>query len=174
LTYPAPAAKIERLCPRSMWACGAVWERASMAWKRSSVRSRPGPPINQQLSGSASSGLVAFGSKFSKPCCEGVLNLPALLLSCNVRRLDTFPSQDSILMGRDVSLFSTDLVLFGLGLLVSSRWMESTFPARLPESPACKYRWSLPCESVAAHLARPSPFPTFEPRLQLSSESPGM
>ena len=27
------------------WACGAVWERASMAWKRSSVRSRPGPPI---------------------------------------------------------------------------------------------------------------------------------
>src|SRR5271165_3724339 len=25
------------------------WERASMAWKRSSVRSRPGPPLNQQL-----------------------------------------------------------------------------------------------------------------------------
>src|SRR5438270_6845842 len=25
------------------------WERASMAWKRSSVRSRPGPPIPQQL-----------------------------------------------------------------------------------------------------------------------------
>ena len=25
------------------------WERASMAWKRSSVRSRPGPPIFQEL-----------------------------------------------------------------------------------------------------------------------------
>src|SRR5713101_4985816 len=26
------------------------WERASMAWKRSSVRTRPGPPIFQSLS----------------------------------------------------------------------------------------------------------------------------
>ena len=45
LTNPAAAETIEKLHPRSMWACGAVWERASMAWKRSSVRSRPGPPI---------------------------------------------------------------------------------------------------------------------------------
>ena len=34
----------EHPCPRTMglW---RSWERASMAWKRSSVRSRPGPPI---------------------------------------------------------------------------------------------------------------------------------
>src|SRR3954462_14297919 len=33
----------EHPCPRTMglW---RSWERASMAWKRSSVRSRPGPP----------------------------------------------------------------------------------------------------------------------------------
>src|SRR5436853_6944416 len=37
-------------CPPKMglW---RSWERASMAWKRSSVRSRPGPPILQQRSG---------------------------------------------------------------------------------------------------------------------------
>ena len=44
LTNPAPAETIDKLHPSSVWACGAVWERASMAWKRSSVRSRPGPP----------------------------------------------------------------------------------------------------------------------------------
>src|SRR5664279_5331080 len=42
------------------------WERASMAWKRSSVRSRPGPPLNQQLTRTSFLRLVAFGSKFSK------------------------------------------------------------------------------------------------------------
>jgi hypothetical protein len=35
-----------------------------MAWKRSSVRSRPGPPSFQQLTETATFGLVAFGSKF--------------------------------------------------------------------------------------------------------------
>jgi hypothetical protein len=40
------------------------WERASMAWKRSSVRSRSGPPINQQLASSLLSRLVSFGVKF--------------------------------------------------------------------------------------------------------------
>jgi hypothetical protein len=44
LTNRALPEKMKELLPRSMWACGAVWERASMAWKRSSVRSRPGPP----------------------------------------------------------------------------------------------------------------------------------
>src|SRR5260370_26325424 len=34
------------------------WERASMAWKRSSVRSRPGPPSFQQLSGPSSKRLA--------------------------------------------------------------------------------------------------------------------
>ena len=38
-----------------------------MAWKRSSVRSRPGPPLNQQLTDSLLFGLVAFGSKFCFP-----------------------------------------------------------------------------------------------------------
>ena len=40
------------------------WERASMAWKRSSVRSRPGPPSFQQLTETTPSGLLAFDSKF--------------------------------------------------------------------------------------------------------------
>ena len=62
-----------------------------MAWKRSSVRSRSGPPINQQLSGSASCGLVAFGSKFSKPCCKGPWKSPAPLLSSSIR-----PSEFSV------------------------------------------------------------------------------
>ncbi len=35
----------------------------SMAWKRSSVRSRPGPPSFQSLTEIVSFGLVAFGSK---------------------------------------------------------------------------------------------------------------
>jgi TetR/AcrR family tetracycline transcriptional repressor len=47
LTNRAPAERIEKLHPRNTWACGAVWERASMAWKRSSVRSRPGPPMRR-------------------------------------------------------------------------------------------------------------------------------
>src|SRR5438045_1785657 len=81
--------RLELLCRVGLW---RSWERASMAWKRSSVRSRSGPPIIQQLSGPASSDLVAFGSKFSKPCCKGVVNLPALLLSCKVRRPDTVAS----------------------------------------------------------------------------------
>jgi hypothetical protein len=85
------------------------WERASMAWKRSSVRSRSGPPINQQLSGSASPGLVAFGSKFSKPCCKGVSRSLALLLSSTVRppEILVFPPPDSLVfsMGRDTSFF---------------------------------------------------------------------
>jgi len=42
-----------------------IWVRtASMAWKRSSVRSRSGPPINQQLASSLLSRLVSFGVKF--------------------------------------------------------------------------------------------------------------
>src|SRR5580658_67551 len=40
------------------------WERASMAWKRSSVRSRSGPPINQQLARLLLPGLVSFGVTF--------------------------------------------------------------------------------------------------------------
>src|SRR5271157_2827014 len=39
------------------------WERASMAWKRSSVRSRPGPPLNQQLTDTLLYSLVSFGVK---------------------------------------------------------------------------------------------------------------
>ena len=35
------------------------WERASMAWKRSSVRSRPGPPKIQMLTDSLLSSLVS-------------------------------------------------------------------------------------------------------------------
>jgi hypothetical protein len=42
------------------------WERASMAWKRSSVRSRPGPPSFQQLTHFPTDRLVAFGSKLQK------------------------------------------------------------------------------------------------------------
>jgi hypothetical protein len=38
----------------------------SMAWKRSSVRSRPGPPSFQSLAVIALLGLVAFGSRFQK------------------------------------------------------------------------------------------------------------
>ena len=38
----------------------------TMAWKRSSVRSRPSPPLNQQLTRTSFLRLVAFGSKFSK------------------------------------------------------------------------------------------------------------
>src|SRR4029077_15949588 len=38
------------------------WERASMAWKRSSVRSRPGPPYFQLLADIPLFSLVAFGS----------------------------------------------------------------------------------------------------------------
>ena len=47
LTNPAGVETIRELHSYRTWACGAVWERASMAWKRSSVRSRPGPPINR-------------------------------------------------------------------------------------------------------------------------------
>ena len=45
LTNPAPAETIGQLHPRNvgLW---RSWERASMAWKRSSVRSRSGPPNN--------------------------------------------------------------------------------------------------------------------------------
>src|SRR5271166_1342303 len=39
------------------------WERASMAWKRSPVRSRPGPPLNQQLTDTLLYSLVSFGVK---------------------------------------------------------------------------------------------------------------
>ncbi len=46
LTNPVPAETIEELHPNKqhvgLW---RSWERASMAWKRSSVRSRSGPPI---------------------------------------------------------------------------------------------------------------------------------
>jgi hypothetical protein len=42
------------------------WERASMAWKRSSVRSRPGPPSFQQLSGPPSPIWPEIGRKSSK------------------------------------------------------------------------------------------------------------
>jgi hypothetical protein len=113
---------------------------AEMAWKRSSVRSRSGPPINQQLSGSASPGLVAFGSKFSKPFCERVLKSLALLLSCNMRRSETllFLPPDPILfaIGRDVFLLLPDPPLFGLGLFISSRWIESIVP-RTPSGISC-------------------------------------
>ena len=44
------------------------WERASMAWKRSSVRSRPGPPSFQQLSGPPSK---ALAGNFQKPSAVG-------------------------------------------------------------------------------------------------------
>src|SRR6266699_7161781 len=114
-----------------------------MAWKRSSVRSRSGPPINQQLSGSASPGLVAFGSKFSKPFCEGVLKSLALLLSCNLRRPETlvFPPPDFIFLStvRDVAFLLPDPTPFGLGLFVSSRWMESNY--RCPKLRSCKEKW---------------------------------
>src|SRR5271166_6560889 len=43
------------------------WERASMAWKRSSVRSRPGPPYFQLLADTPLFSLVAFGSKTPVP-----------------------------------------------------------------------------------------------------------
>ena len=43
------------------------WERASMAWKRSSVRSRPGPPYFQLLADTPLFSLVAFGSKTLVP-----------------------------------------------------------------------------------------------------------
>ena len=77
-----PLRRFCRLCRLVSTVPSIIWARtASMAWKRSSVRSRSGPPIIQQLSGSASPGLVAFGSKFSKPCCKGISDLPALLLS---------------------------------------------------------------------------------------------
>jgi hypothetical protein len=41
LTIPPASATIEESQPVGLW---RSWERASMAWKRSSVRSRPGPP----------------------------------------------------------------------------------------------------------------------------------
>ena len=44
---------------------------SSMAWKRSSVRSRSGPPINQQLSGSASLGSVDLAANFRNPFAKG-------------------------------------------------------------------------------------------------------
>ena len=47
------------------------WERASMAWKRSSVRSRPGPPSFQQLSGPASTRLA--GNSGTSVICDGFL-----------------------------------------------------------------------------------------------------
>ena len=53
LTNSTQLETIMKLFPSSMWACGAVWERASMAWKRSSVRSRPGPPKSTTCKGTA-------------------------------------------------------------------------------------------------------------------------
>src|SRR5271155_2620894 len=41
LTNPPDSTRIRRLATVGLW---RSWERASMAWKRSSVRSRSGPP----------------------------------------------------------------------------------------------------------------------------------
>src|SRR5271165_3750668 len=43
------------------------WERASMAWKRSSVRSRPGPPTFRLVTDTPLFSLVAFGSNTLVP-----------------------------------------------------------------------------------------------------------
>src|SRR5438270_11311688 len=49
LTNPQPSARMERFCPLRNVGLWRSWERASMAWKRSSVRSRPGPPIKYPI-----------------------------------------------------------------------------------------------------------------------------
>ena len=76
LTIPGMWAKMMEHFPRSdssgfglsasivgLW---RSWERASMAWKRSSVRSRPGPPSFQSLTNFPTNRLVAFGSNLQK------------------------------------------------------------------------------------------------------------
>src|SRR6202034_252049 len=64
------------------------WERASMAWKRSSVRSRPGPPCFQQLTDLPTDRLVAFGSKFPKHFSEISVNFFPLHSEFSINRVD--------------------------------------------------------------------------------------
>src|ERR1700684_3032524 len=59
-----------------------------MAWKRSSVRSRPGPPCFQQLTDLPTDRLVAFGSKFPKHFSEISVNFFPLHSEFSVNRVD--------------------------------------------------------------------------------------
>ncbi|SRR5581483_9166407 len=60
------------------------WERASMAWKRSSVRARPGPPIFNKLADPSLRIWPEIGRKFQKPSSVSDFNLSSLLIASTV------------------------------------------------------------------------------------------
>src|SRR6202167_3573231 len=59
-----------------------------MAWKRSSVRSRPGPPCFQQLTDLPTDRLVAFGSQIPKTFLEISVNFFPLRSEFSIDRVD--------------------------------------------------------------------------------------
>src|ERR1700692_1233296 len=64
------------------------WERASMAWKRSSVRSRPGPPNRSQIQKNQASRIL---QDFQFDRKTGIVSLP--LAAENVLGMATKPFQ---------------------------------------------------------------------------------